>query len=171
MRQNALAMLTYTESSRRSNYGRSGLAHSGAFTDGGAAFCMNRDLFWNHFLLDLLKEINQKTEVIPQKSRNLKFEIRYLLGKNSKHRGANDHYFGWKQQTKDGQPHWVWKGDAQKHADKWGDRRTKWYKYAQEGRNIHRFLSGAMWFMLTYCLAGCSSFINRAVIPRWRKGH
>ncbi|KAL4996887.1 hypothetical protein BDV10DRAFT_186693 [Aspergillus recurvatus] len=54
--QNALGILTYTDRNRRRGYG--GLSHSGAFTDGGAAFCMNRDLFWNHYLLPILNQIN-----------------------------------------------------------------------------------------------------------------
>ncbi|KAL5050837.1 hypothetical protein BDW71DRAFT_173287 [Aspergillus fruticulosus] len=116
--QNALGILTYTDRSRRRGYG--GLSHSGAFTNGGAAFCMNRDLFWNHYLLPILNEINQKTEVIPQEQRQgpnpytFNLQVKYILGKNPKHAQARDRYFSWKQQTRDGQPHWSWKGDKQK---------------------------------------------------------
>ncbi|KAL4815456.1 hypothetical protein BDW67DRAFT_176276 [Aspergillus spinulosporus] len=96
--QNALGIFTYTDRNRHRGYG--GLSSRGAFTDGGAAFCMNRDLFWNHYLLPILSEINQKTE--------------YILGKNPKHPQAHDRYFSWKQHTRDSQPHWTWKGDKQK---------------------------------------------------------
>ncbi|KGO50082.1 hypothetical protein PEX1_079460 [Penicillium expansum] len=138
LQQNALAMLTYTNSSHRSSYAPPGLQHSGAFTDSGAAFCMNMSLLWNHFLLGLLQEINQKTEVIPQKAAFATVECRYVLGKNPRHRSMSDRYFGWKQQSKDGQPHWIWKGDAQKRADKWSSRGSKmYYKFAQEELSFH----------------------------------
>ncbi|KAL4960398.1 uncharacterized protein BDV14DRAFT_204709 [Aspergillus stella-maris] len=117
LRENALAMLTYTDSSRRHGYG--GLSHSGVYTEAGAAFCMNRDLFWNQFLLPVLQELNQKTEVIPQTPRRLVVETRYVLGKNPKHRNPNDSYFNWRRQESNGQLHWTWKGQNQKNAVTW----------------------------------------------------
>ncbi|KAL4946613.1 hypothetical protein BDV06DRAFT_218080 [Aspergillus oleicola] len=117
MRQNALGILTYTDSNRRRGYG--GLSHSGAFTEAGAAFCMNRDLFWTQFLLPVLQELNQKTEVFPQKPRDHHVETRYILGKNAKHRSSNDAYFKWKQVGNNGQPHWTWKGENQRNAVLW----------------------------------------------------
>ncbi|KAL4949260.1 hypothetical protein BDW69DRAFT_188476 [Aspergillus filifer] len=119
MRENALAILTYTDSSRRHGYG--GLSHSGVFTEAGAAFCMNRDLFWNQFLLPVLQELNQKTEVFPQTPRSHVVETRYVLGKNAKHRSPNDAYFKWRKQESNGQPHWTWKGQNQKNAVTWQD--------------------------------------------------
>ncbi|RHZ63547.1 hypothetical protein CDV55_103635 [Aspergillus turcosus] len=146
LRENALGVLTYTDTSRHTSYAPPGLAYSGVFTDGGAAFCMNSSLFWNHYLLPILQEINQKVEVIPQDPPRLHGSMKYTLGRNSKHPKPTDRYFQWKQQqSQNGQLHWVWTGDAQKKVIQWDGawrfgqeaRSSTELSYTPGGREIH----------------------------------
>ncbi|KAL4902218.1 hypothetical protein BDW74DRAFT_181068 [Aspergillus multicolor] len=161
--QNALAILTYTDASRRRGYGS--LSSRGAYTDGDAAFCMNRDLFWKHYLLSVLQEINQKTEVFPQKpppphqARVQSVQPKYVLGKNRDHGRASDSYFAWKQQATNGQTHWTWQGNRHKAESISRQHQPPW-RFNQEatsstdlsftpgGKEIH--LKGTLMYKIVY---------------------
>ncbi|KAI0392996.1 hypothetical protein F5Y17DRAFT_459335 [Xylariaceae sp. FL0594] len=133
--KNALAVLTNVEENRRNAYASAGLSQSGAFISKDAAFCMNRDLFWNRYLLPTLKEFNKKIEYIPLRPtdrRRYYVDVKYRMGQNPKHKSANDRYFNWKQHTSGGHPSWTWQGDNQKVAMSWDGNRVR---YGQQARS------------------------------------
>jgi hypothetical protein len=134
--QNALAILTYADNSRRSTHAPPGLQHSGAFVDEGAAFCMNRDLFWSRYLLPILQVINQKTELIPKRPARNHIEARFIIGKNPKHGKKSDKYFSWKPHSRNGQPVWSWKGELHKVDVTWAETATQYKQSAQSSTEV-----------------------------------
>ncbi|KAK0721896.1 hypothetical protein B0T26DRAFT_749364 [Lasiosphaeria miniovina] len=100
-----------------------GLAYSGTFVnaDGdnsqGALFCMNARLFWDSWLLPLLQELNQGTQLVPLKPylvlpgddqwdfRN-KPELEF--GSNPDHEAYSDQYFSFTKSSSGGA--WTWNG-------------------------------------------------------------
>lgn len=114
--QNALTYLTMTD------YANPpvpvGMAYSGAFveTGQGALACMNARLFWNSWLLPLLQEINQATQLVPtapyledatSSGWLVSVAPRYNFGSNPNHPSYGDSYFGW---TAYGGNSWEWAG-------------------------------------------------------------
>ncbi|RDW81287.1 uncharacterized protein DSM5745_04844 [Aspergillus mulundensis] len=160
--QNALAIMTFTDNSRR---GYASLSSRGVFTDGDAAFCMNQDLFWRRYLLPVLQEVNQKTEVFPQKTppphqaRIANVQPKYVLGKHPNHARATDSYFSWKQQTTNGRTHWTWKGNKHKVQSVSNQHQPRWLfsqeatsstdlSFAAGGKEIH--LKGTIAYKIVY---------------------
>ncbi|OKL62869.1 hypothetical protein UA08_02128 [Talaromyces atroroseus] len=149
--KNALAILTYVNRAKGNGYEPAGLRHHGVFTDEGAAFCMNQDLFWEIYLLPALQFINKSTEVVPQDPpTKYRVEVKYALGKSAK--PGSDAAFRWKRQIKNEQTYWAWKGGQKERVTKWNDGMVTYYQYTQDaqsstqvtfspgGRDIHQII-------------------------------
>lgn len=118
--QNALALLTKRDPAAAARI-QPVIEYSGAFVDRGATFCMNRTLFWNEWLLPLLKEVNKVTQLIPQtpilqwgpKLNWLRTGEKWTFGAHPKHRSSNDSYFDWHAQSGPNGPKlWTWQGET-----------------------------------------------------------
>lgn len=92
-----------------------GLPYSGPFTNGTAAYCMNKTTYWDAWILPILNAINQGTDVIPTEP-ELKYDakkweqgLRMQVGGNPDHLDPNDPYYNF---NKDGPNSWTWRGRA-----------------------------------------------------------
>lgn len=103
-----------------------GLPYSGVFVEDGGMLCMNSSLFWD-WLLSLLRELNQKTELVPLKPQltpitdnsvwDFRVAPKLTFGSNSKHTSKADRYFDWEKGTSDTIT-WTWTGDTLTSSDK-----------------------------------------------------
>lgn len=115
MPQNALCLLTMARF-REPPLSR-GLTYSGTFVNTGAAFCMNSRLFWDDWLLHLIKPVNAATQMIPAKVNlgrwgHLNLKPKYQFGSS---RNPDDSYFNWTRSSDaNGSGSWTWKGETLK---------------------------------------------------------
>ena len=114
------------------------LQYSGAFIDDASkpgVFSMNRDIFWNSWLLPLLQSINQGAELIPEtpyveytSGREYPFgvNVEASVGDNPKHLQSDDSYFQFVADPSNNN-RWTWVGDnlqSSNSAEGGGDKET-----------------------------------------------
>ncbi|KAK4033353.1 hypothetical protein C8A01DRAFT_19680 [Parachaetomium inaequale] len=79
-----------------------GITFSGTFVDDSAVLCMNTRLFWDRWMLPLLKKVNQEMQLIPQEpylaassdpNWDMECGPRFSFGANTSHTSDTDPYF------------------------------------------------------------------------------
>jgi len=117
-----------------------GLPYSGAFVQEGGCYCMNRNNFWDLWLLPLMQVLNQGSAVVPT-TPPLAYDashadhpwatsVAFTVGGNPDHTKSSDSYFAFTPDAYD-QTTWTWTGDTLEKSNSITNSDDNWEKVDQ----------------------------------------